>query len=66
MENEIMQRLVAVLSALNSITVSGKANLGNLAGSIAMIEEIANMLSSVDITSNEPNRPEELENGDVS
>ncbi len=50
MKNEIMQRLALVLSALNSITVSGKQNLGNLGGSIAAIEEIAGMLEGADIT----------------
>lgn len=50
MKNEIMQRLALVLSALNSITVSGKQNLGNLGGSIAAIEEIASMLEGADIT----------------
>jgi len=37
MKEEIMQRLTLVLGALNSISVSGKQNLGNLGGSIAAI-----------------------------
>lgn len=49
MKNEIMQRLALVLSALNSISVNGKQNLGNLGGSIAAIEEIAGMLEGADI-----------------
>jgi len=49
MKEEIMQRLTLVLGALNSISVSGKQNLGNLGGSIAAIEEIAGILEGVDI-----------------
>lgn len=49
MKNEIMQRLALVLGALNSISVNGKQNLGNLGGSIAAIEEIAGMLEGADI-----------------
>lgn len=53
MKNEIMQRLALVLSALNSISVNGKQNLGNLGGSIAAIEEIAGMLEGADIIGTE-------------
>lgn len=48
MKDEIMQRLAVVLNALNNIDVRGKANLANLSGSIAMIEEVSAMLSGVD------------------
>ncbi len=50
MKDEIMQRIGAALNALNSVTVSGKYNLANLSGSIAVIEEIANMLKDAEIT----------------
>ena len=36
----ILGKLNAVYMALDKITVSGKANLANLAGSLTMIEEI--------------------------
>lgn len=49
MKEEIMQRLAVVLNALNSISVSGKSNIGNLGGSIAMVEEIAGILGDADI-----------------
>ncbi len=49
MKNEIMQRIAAVLNALNSVTVSGKHNLTNLSGSIAVIEEIAGMLENAEV-----------------
>lgn len=48
MKNEIMQRLAVVLNALNNIDVRGKANLANLSGSIAMIEEVNAMLNGVE------------------
>ncbi len=49
MKDEIMRRLIAAVNALNTIPVSGKQNLANLSGSIAVIEEIANMLENADI-----------------
>lgn len=51
MKNEIMQRLVGVLNALNNITVSGKVNLANLGGSIAVVEEVAEMLEGSTLSS---------------
>lgn len=49
MKDEIMNRLAAVLNALNMVSVNGKQNLANLSGSIAVIEEIAAMLNNVSI-----------------
>ena len=48
MKNEIIQRINAVLGALNSIDVRGKANLNNLSGSMAILEEAVSMLNSVE------------------
>ena len=53
MKEDIMQRLTVTLNALNSVSVSGKANLANLGGSIAMLEEVASLLNSAVITPNE-------------
>ncbi len=50
MKDEIMKRIMAVLNALNNVSVSGKSNIGNLGGSIAMMEEIAGILENADIT----------------
>lgn len=50
MKSEIMQRLNAVLNALNSIFVRGKTDIANLGGSIAVIEEVAEMLDGAEIT----------------
>lgn len=49
MKEDIMQRISVVLNALNSVSVNGKANLANLSGSIAMLEEIASLLSHADV-----------------
>lgn len=49
MKEEIMQRINAVLTALNNISVNGKANLANLSGSIAVLEEVANMLNHAEV-----------------
>lgn len=53
MKNEIMQKLSAVINALNSISVSGKSNLANLSGSISVLEEVAITLNDAIITEKE-------------
>ncbi len=45
MNEEIKTQLVQVLQALNSISVSGRANLANLAGSISVLEDILRQIS---------------------
>lgn len=50
MKDEIMQRLSAVINALNAVTVCGKANLGNMGGSISVLEEVMAILSNADVT----------------
>lgn len=49
MKDEIMQRLVAAVNALNTIPVSGKQNLANMSGSINVIEEVLGMLDGADV-----------------
>ena len=49
MKDEIMQRLIAAVNALNTIPVSGKQNLANLSGSINVIEEVLGTLDGADI-----------------
>lgn len=48
MNEEIVQQLTIVLNALNTIPVSGKQNLANLSGSIAVIEEIIGTLENAE------------------
>lgn len=54
MKEKITNRLNIVLNALNNVSVRGKENLGNLSGSIAIIEELSTLLSddSIIITTN--------------
>ncbi|MEY8573288.1 hypothetical protein AALD01_02625 [Oscillospiraceae bacterium 21-37] len=49
MKDNLMQMLGAVLNALNEISVNGKANLANLAGSIATLEDVATKLNKCTI-----------------
>ena len=49
MKDELMNRLSTVLNALKQARVNGKQNLANLSGSIAVIEEVAAMLSDASI-----------------
>lgn len=53
MKNEIMQKLSAVINALNSISVSGKNNLANLSGSISVLEEVVITLNDAIVTEKE-------------
>ena len=53
MRDDIMQRLTVVLNALYNTSVSGKANLANLSGSIAVLEEVCGILSEAVITTND-------------
>ena len=50
MKEEILNRLVAVLNALDNISVHGKMNLANLSGSIAILEEVRDNLLDCEIT----------------
>ena len=44
MKDEVINRLVAVLNALDNVSVRGKPNLANLSGSIAILEETRDIL----------------------
>ena len=63
MKNEIMQRLAAVISAMNSISVMGKMNMANLVGSISAMEEIAGMLDGVELIRKEQSADGEKKSG---
>lgn len=52
--DKIIFNLTRVIDALNTITVSGKANLANLAGSISLLEDIAVQLRQTENKNNEP------------
>ena len=48
MKDQVMQQLGFVLNALNNVYVKGKANLANLRGSIAILEEVADVLNNAE------------------
>jgi hypothetical protein len=57
-KKEVIGRLNAVLNALNTISVSGKANVLNLGGCIALTEEIIQGLSKEEEKKEEPKEEE--------
>lgn len=46
MKNEIMQRIVSVINALNNVSVKGEQNLANLSGSITVLRETAEIIAN--------------------
>lgn len=54
MKEQVIKRLSLTLNALDSVSVRGKANLANLSGSIAMLEEVLNMLNDIEFAEAEP------------
>lgn len=57
MKNEIIQKLGAVINALNNVYVKGEQNLANLSGSITILREIAEQINSYEAHEND-NRKE--------
>lgn len=53
MKDEIMQRLSAVINALNTVSVSGKHNYNTMAGSISILEGLLEQLASVEFEKQE-------------
>lgn len=58
MKQQIIDNINAVLGALNSITVSGKANLANLVGSINILENIGSTIANMEIPEEEQEKPQ--------
>lgn len=50
MKNEIIQKLGAVINALNNVSVKGEQNLANLSGSIGVLKEVVGQISAYDFT----------------
>lgn len=49
MKQDILTKIAAVLNALENVSVKGKQNLGNLSGSIAVLEEVCQALNTVPV-----------------
>ncbi len=54
MKEEILTNLTTVANVLNNISVSGKANLANLSGSIQMLEKVIEKLANASIEEVKP------------
>lgn len=52
-KDDVLQKIGAVLGALNSINVSGRNNVNNLAGSMNILEELAKQLAQCEISDTE-------------
>ena len=50
MKNEIIQKLSAVINALNNIYVKGEQNLANLSGSIGVLREVVEQIGCTDLS----------------
>ena len=48
MKDQVLQQLGFVLNALNNVYVKGKTNLANLSGSIAILEEVTDVLNNAE------------------
>lgn len=59
MKDRVLQNISAVVAALNTVTVSGKNNLANLSGSIAILEELYTALGACEIIAPETNTEKE-------
>lgn len=49
MKNEIIQKLGAVINALNNVYVKGEQNLANLSGSITILKEVAEQVNTLEV-----------------
>lgn len=49
MKNEIIQKLGAVINALNNVYVKGEQNLANLSGSITILKEVAEQVNGLNV-----------------
>ena len=49
MKEEIMQRISAVINALNTVSVSGTHNYNTMAGCISILEGMVEQLAEVEI-----------------
>lgn len=58
MKQQLIENINAVLGALNSITVSGKANLANLVGSTNILENICSTIANMEIPEEEQEKPQ--------
>lgn len=49
MKNEMMQKMAAVVNALNTVTICGEQNMRTLSGSIGVLKELVTELQQYDL-----------------
>lgn len=59
MKNEIIQKLGAVINALNNVYVKGEQNLANLSGSITILKEVAEQVNVLEVKTIDENKCKE-------
>lgn len=52
MKTEMIQKLGAVINALNNVYVKGEQNLANMSGSITILKEVAEQLAACEFAEN--------------
>lgn len=55
MKEQVLAKVNAIINTLDTVSVSGRANWDKMRGSIAVLEEVAKILSACDITLVESN-----------
>lgn len=55
MKEQVLTKVNAIINTLDTVSVSGRANWDKMRGSIAVLEEVAKILSACDITLVESN-----------
>lgn len=56
MKNDLFKKVTAVINALNNVSVMGESNLANLSGSISILRDVANQISSLPDTPTDTNQ----------
>lgn len=55
MKEQVLTKVNAIINTLDTVSVSGRANWDKMRGSIAVLEEVAKILSACDIAPVESN-----------
>ena len=63
MKNEIIGKILAVINTLNLVSVSGKENLGNLVGSINVLEDVVKSINRAEVIVNVADLSDTAEKG---
>lgn len=48
MKEDIINRLVAVVQALNKVEIRGRSNIDNMSGSLRVLDDVINMVNNLE------------------